>query len=333
MINYFIKAYKYLAQEKVNFSYNLKLKKLISETNIFLSNGTYKLLTGGKVIIYQENEETLSFIKKHHWNLSKNYRKRFIHLLDPLFKFKVRGLLKENFSGQLIMVTLDKDIKIFDFNTEKVLTIYKNEEKFSRIKLATKTLDPFFNLTTIRFYEEKYHQIEELINQKPGQKCYDRLTEIEKDQIFQSLILQYTNYFNHLKDQAIQYITLEKIREQLRSSNIKEEVCKRLERILFKSSSNLLLPRVFLHGDLHYGNLLLDNEMIKLIDFECAGSFIFIYDLLNFIYEETVTQNNYYFLEAYNKGKYDDLWNSLFEQIGMVYDNNKKIEYLTLFLI
>ena len=332
MISYLKKIYTYLVQKKKSILYKFKLKEIIAKNSDFLSEGTFKLFTtNGKVIIHLENEETALFIKKHYQNLFKNYRKRIYNLFDPFFKFKVTNSLNKKFSGQIIIITIEKDIKIFDFKICQVLTKYQDKEKIFQIKSALAILDPFFQNTILHFSD--HYQVEELIGKEANQKCFSQLTNSEKDNAFRSLMLNYKKYFNQLSSQSLQYISLENICKQLRKEKY-ENVCDRIEKIILHSSSfnSILQPRVFLHGDLHYGNILIDNERVKLIDFERSGDYILVYDFFNFICEEIVSQNNYLFLEAYYNCKYDDLLFDFFNQLEMTYDVDKKIEYLIFFL-
>jgi len=337
MFKFFSKSYKFLIREKNGLLYNLRLKHIISRNSDLLSEGEYALLTCGKTIVYLKNEETTDFISKHYKNLSKNYRKGIVPWFDLFFKFRVANSQNkkqgENFSGQLIMMTLNGDTKIFDFETCRVLTKHQDEEKFCQIKLAFDVFNPTFDHTILYFSKNNY-LIEELIGKKENQRCYDQLTDFEKNDVFQDLMLKYTEYFNQLDSKSIQYLTVKDICEKLKDE-VDEKIYARIERILLiPSFESVLHPRVFLHGDLHFGNILIDDKRAKLIDFERSGNYVFIYDFFNFICEETVllVEKNYLFLKEYYNGSYDDLLLNMFAQFEMIYSIDKKIEYLMLFL-
>ena len=87
-----------------------------------------------------------------------------------------------------------------------------------------------------------------------------------------------------------------------------------------------------MHGDLHAGNTLIQDKKTNLIDFEYANTYIFIYDIFNYIYFESVIRGDSSYLKLYCNGEYDSLLDAMFKKFDMMYDCNKKAEYMLLFL-
>ena len=320
----------YIALKKENFFYNLGLRKAISKYSSFLSEGTYELLTGSdrKKIFYLRNNSTLKFICDHKQNLARHKQNIFVVLVDSLFKLKIVKSECQKFLGHLLLLTYNKDIKIFDFNNHQVLTIYHDKEKFILVESAFKNLNPFFNFTDIYFSYNNFYQIEHLI----CQKCYEQLSKYEKDYVFQKIILQYTEYFRQTDHRLLQRVIPEELCKEL-EKKIPKSVRLRIERILLTPNfRNISFPRVFLHGDLNSGNIFADGEQVKMIDLEHAGNFVFIYDIFYLISYEAIARNNFFLLKEYCNGMYDDLLLNLFSQLGMVYDANTKIKYVAVVL-
>lgn len=314
-----------------NLRNKLRLKKVVFEYSDLLSEGKYKLRTGSQTIMYLDIDEVTSFLKQHHDNLFKNYKKGLSHRLDPLFKFEVSKSKDEDFSGQLMMLTIERNVKIFDFKKGQVLTKYRNRENYLQIKKAVDILNSFFD-HTILYFDDDYSQIEMLIGGKKNQKIYSDLSTLEKENVFGRLIMSYTNYFSQIDRKFISYVSAADMFVKLKGkvASIDYNCIKKF--FLSSDSDHSLYPRVFLHGDLHSGNLLLDGETIRLIDFDCSRNCIFISDLFNFMFTQAVSQNNPSFLESYCNGKYDDEFYNLFAQFEMIYETSRRIEYLALVL-
>ena len=321
--------FRYLSRKHERILSNFKLKHLVFKYNNFLSSGSYRVSNGGKIIFYLEDEVVLQFIKKNSKNFSPRKRNRLGIVFDSFFKFNVPvpDSTDQDFSGQVLMVTVDQDIKVFDFKNSQVLTIYKNPKKKLQIKHAINILSEFFDHPHMDFSKEDY-QVEELIQQNN----YETLTDFQKNDIFETLISKYIKYFSNLNLENLQHITPADMCKKFRAE-IPEDICLRFEKFLLDPSfKDISWKLVFLHGDLNYSNILLHHEKIKLIDFEYANFYLFIYDLFNYIYMEKVTRNNCYFLTSYYAGKYDALLNKLFAQFDMVYQCDKKTAYMFLYL-
>ena len=325
-MNYLKRIFRYLGRKYERILRNFKLKHLVSKYDDYLSGGNYRVLNGEKILIYLEDEAALNFIDKNDKNFSPRKKNRLNGLFDSFFKFNVPDSTDKHFLGQLLMFS--QDIKVFDFENSQVLTMYKNSEKKIQIENAMEILVEFFDHPLIIFSKEDY-QIEELIQQKD----YETLTDMERNDIFETLIASYIKYFSSLNRENLQFVTAEDMCKKLRAE-IPEHICLRFEKFLLNPSfKDVPWNRVFLHGDLYYSNILLHHERIKLIDFEYANFYLFIYDLFNYIYSEEIIRNNCFFLNSYYAGKYDVLFNELFNQFDMIYQCDKKTEYMFLFLV
>jgi len=306
---------------------SFKLKHIVLQHRDLLSIGSYKVLKTEKVLIFLNDGAVLQFIEKNYQNFSKRRRSKSGEIFDLFFKFEIVDAPNSDYSGQLLMLTKDRDIKIFDFNNSQVLTLYKDPEKISQIRHAFAMLSPFFDHTLIRYSREGY-QIEELINQRQ----YNELSDVEKNHVFKTLVRQYIRYFSTLDCAVFPVVTADKLCRQLKVE-IPERVFQCFEKFLLESKfKSISWKRVFLHGDLNGSNILLHGEKIKLIDFERAKSYVFIYDIFNYIYVEQVSGGNCFFLRSYYNGEYDVLLRDLFAQFDLSYDGDMKTEYMLLFL-
>lgn len=328
MINLFKKICRYIYRKHDEFMISFKLKEIVLKQSNFLSIGSYKVIKAEKILIYLDNEDVWQFIDKNYYNFSNKKRGKVGRLFDSFFNFEIVASASTDFSGQLLMLTIDKDIKIFDFNGRQVLTIYKESEKILQIKHAAFVFSPFFDHTLISFSSEGY-QLEELVNQK----YYHELSDIEKNDIFKTLVFQYIEYFSSIDNELLPAVTTEEMCRQLKEE-IPVRVFRIFERFLLNTDfKTLSWKRIFLHGDLNDSNLVLCNTKVKIIDFERSKFYIFIFDIFNFIYVNHVSRNNYFFLSSYYKGEYDILLTDLFEKFRMKYEINKKTEYMLLFMV
>ena len=329
----YIAQFKQRAQLKQRFIrkkrqlfYKRDLLHVLSHVEHLLSEGTFQLRRGKKTLLYLEIPEALSFIEKNKAILlDANAQKSSVAGVDS-FVFHAARTANQVFAGQLLMISQNRDIKIFDFKTNRVLTTFPNEEKRARIESAYARLSPFFDFAITSFSDG--YQIELLIDQNSPSD----LSVSKKNEMFCNLMRRYEVYFAKTDTQSLTWVkpvdffgTLHKKAPPYMSA--------RITRLLVTSDfEQESFPRIFLHGDLYNYNILLHDARVLLIDLECSAPYLFLFDFFNFIYMETVTIRNPYFIEAYFSGAYDVLLGDLFSALGLVYHADKKLQYAALYL-
>ena len=331
MRNYFVqlkqraRLKQRIIRKKRQLFYKSDLSRVLSDVEHLLAEGTFKLRRGKKTILYLESPEVLSFIEKNkaillHANAQQSPG------VDS-FVFHTAKTANQLFAGQLLMMSQNRDIKIFDFKKNRVLTKFPNKEKCMHIERAYDRLSPFFDFAITSFSDG--YQMELLVDQGSPSD----LNASKKNEMFCDLIRRYTAYFTKADKQSLSWVKPVDFFETLHKK-APSYMSARIQRLLMTSDfEQVSFPRIFLHGDLYNDNiLLLHDGRVLLIDLECGAPYLFLFDVYNFIYAEAVKAHNAYFIEAYFNGAYDALLDALFSALGLMYHADKKQQYAALYL-
>src|SRR5690625_2381643 len=171
--SFFEKKYKYIKSkiDERNF-----IISLLSSKKQFIKSGKYSIdRIHSKIIIYIPSEKGLFFLNKNKSALLRNSRGK--RLFKSNIKSKIDNVLlrkiiiqhenKSNFQGELIMITREKDVKIFDLNREKVLTFCSSHDIFLKRKKTHSLFRNDFLMPKISFGSEDLTILEDLINYIP----------------------------------------------------------------------------------------------------------------------------------------------------------------------
>jgi len=316
----------YMFIRKVNE--RISLKVIIKKNSEYLKKGTYHLMFGSKPIIFQKSHNSLMFISSKNKHI--NNKRFFISRFDRLFNVSVKTNNNGTFGGELLMLTLTHNVKIFNFQNREMITIFKEKENYKKVALTNKILSPYFKTTIINTNDDTLTTLESVIDYKP----YNLMSNVDKKNIFEDLNMRYENYFKNINENNIYYSSLESYLESFKKKSDNKHILSDLKKYL--NSSYLLsleIPKIYLHGDMHLGNVLISNDNFYLIDFECGNLYFFLFDFLNFIFAESISRNNSDFLDSYINNKYDQYLEDIFGIFNFPFEKNDKKLYLLIFFL
>lgn len=323
--------------KQIIFQINQKknVKKLHSEFSQYLKPGSYKF-DNSLTYIYLNDKNTIEkaarVFKNLYTVLNVNrglFRRGFYNLLLNILNINL-NIKSENssslFEGTVFLASSNQNsIKIFDFEKKEVLTIYKNKDEYNNYINNIDYFSTWFSIPEVIYKEEvKGLIIEKYIESKN----MDLWRKQDYENLMQDIFKRYTLYTRNAKQEDF-FIGSDCVKEL----NIENDF---LAHIIDNTSTEVLemkFPKFKLHGDLWSSNVLMVNEHVYYIDWDNAKEFIFFYDVFFIMWNEFIKRENYDLINSYIKGEYDSLFNELFNICGVVYERDKKIDYLNLFFI
>lgn len=329
------KIYQHFINNKIK---QKEFKNVINDKKEYLIEGEYLLVNNRMTMaILKNNSEAKRFMEANTSHLLRTSTnkieliKKYIRALIDFFfwvELKSNSNSKKKYDGSLVMLTGKGDIKIFDFYENKVITFLKEQNEYEDKKDIYFRFKTNFNIPKTSFNDIEKAAIEERIELIP----FEELSYKVMDTSFERVLLDYKRYFNNIKDKDMKGYRIYEMLENL--SCIKNEDFKDLlYSIVSRESDDILLPIVEVHGDLNYQNILIDKENMYYIDWEFSKPMIFYFDIFNLIFIEAATYSNYYYIDKYIKGDYDLLLYEIFNVFNLNYDINKKMLYLSIYLI
>ena len=313
------------------------LKLILEDNKSFLKPGRYKTTVKGKEIIYQEDEKTVNFIKKNVDHISRktsfivNFKLMVKDFLLNTIKIHLKDATFHNeFNGSLAMITRNNELKIFDFKKKEVLNLLKDEKKYNLIKNSYYNFKEYFNIPIKSFNDEKLIYIEDYIEFKP----YPQWSDKEKEEIIEEIFEGYIRYVNNYDKSKLEYISLVtmvmEFTNKIEDKSLVDEILKHID---YDKTLSSKFPRLWLHGDLDFHNLLLSANKGYVIDWEFNKKFIFLYDILNIFMVEYIYQNDESYLIEFLKGSYDGYLKKMFNSMDLEYKTYEKKEYVCIFII
>lgn len=299
---------------------NIILKKRLGKTFNELTcieTGNYKVLLSEKIIIYKDS--TQPFVKQF-----EIFNKAFSKHL-PSIKIKKSKSLNTTFCGQIVMLTTNSTLKIFDIKNNQVLSLLDaiSKEKFHNI------YEIFQGKLAMPYLFDINEGIVEKIIQNISRNTWGH------DLIIRNYLCILSDQQNYLKKATIAYgVTLEEIWKNIQKFNFKKLNCI-AKQIIEKIENTYNIPCVFLHRDIHFGNTLFDGMQLYYIDFEHADNEVFFYDIFNCIFVEFILNHDSLLLSLYLK-KDKDMFAYLYEIfdiMGMNFNEKKYLDYLYIFLL
>lgn len=305
----------WLGGESVKAYLNMILagRKILRQYKDYLRAGHYYCKAGSKLIFYDSKIPAKS-------GSSLLLNDKSFANPNPILEWVTKTLLHSTGTGtaSMAMLTVNGDVKIFDYEKGIVITEYKDSLKAQKIKKCIERYSPYFMIPSISVEVPKNQIVEKIIQA-------DRHVPDEKYYAFRKFAEQYIFYFNTLKSKDKSTTSWERLISTISGD---------LRKILFDISPEIEkdLVQIRIHGDGHFDNLIIGKDgIVYVIDWETERTDWFLYDLLNYCYVDYLNYKSFDMLDIYFAGKIDDLLIAAFQAIGLKYESCKKTDLLKVF--
>lgn len=153
--------------------------------------------------------------------------------------------------------------------------------------------------------------------------------------MFDTIFNNFNVYFNSLDKNNIQFTTSATLLDKTFKVTNSNKLHEKLTSLLHKIDMNFKMPVVYVHGDLTFKNILLENSEYYFIDWEFAGIYTFTHDIMHMFSKTIDIKQDPQFMENYFIGKYDNQFSKLFNSFGYKFNNSKKAKlyYIALYLM
>lgn len=308
-----------------------RAKGLVTSKQDFIKPGKYKLVIAGKAILYNRSNSIGPFLIKQSkeayagFPILRLYLKR---ALANLFTITIPpGEAEElTYQGEIILLTIKDNIKIFDLERNVVLNFITDIGKYQHLKDTYKIFRLFFNIPIKNFYDKNALIIENYIDFCPT----DANNLQAQNEILELYCRDFNEYLKHCIG-AGKFTTISSI-GLWNSFSDKFKNLGFMERIhdYLKSKDGESWLQVLCHGDINLHNILSDGEKYYLIDWEHSSQYLFFYDFFNFIIYPALKQNDSSLMVDYLKGRYDYIISKFFKTVGLKYNKKERQFYLVI---
>lgn len=283
----------------------------------YLSPGKYKV-NNTKTIIYHVgledevlNEGSLAYANE----LLKKKMNFTDRMVSKFLCIRINSG-KKSFNGQLLMFTSSgKEVKLFDYERGKIVTVYDKKEKAERVQKNRTYWANYFPVVASEPEINGTLLTEKLINKQP----YDSEA---------AFLVVFRSYIDYLKAQKSNNLfskgrfDSESMNRFLYILEIGSEDCESLRTLLNEA------PFCVTHGDLWTSNIVYDGETYFHIDFENMGVRVFFFDILMYAFSDYYLNKNELLLSNFFNGDYDALMEELFSAAGCTYQKSDRLMYL-----
>lgn len=311
------------------------------EKSIYLELGEYFLDPELKYI-YRNDSETIDFIE----NVIKENNYKLSHKKDIKYKIKCalapnkliisNNLEKRDFRGSIYLLSNDtsdeKDVKIFDIKTNKVLTVYVEQQNLNKKIEDYKYFGEYFKIPQIIGYDfDKKTSVEELVLSKP-KNSWD---ELDYSKVIESIFSSYEQYYNSTsKNNNYGYARVSDMLSKLKEDETLNNLVCQIEKEISKELIADDIPTINQHGDLWlYNTMLGDNGKVYFIDWEHSGEYFLFYDLFWWMQNEALYNDNLLHLEGYIMGKYDVHFKGVFDALNYNFNKRLREDYVYIFIL
>lgn len=309
-----------------------EMKSIFFENMIFLKNGKYTYNIFGKYCVYKKNIASELFVEK----ISKNRisKRGYIQslLLFTINHFSNLVVTNEEdklFDGDLLMKTIDGDIKIFNFDNLIVMTKVTDKSKMVTLKRNTDYFQNYYSLTTVNYDMNNSLIIDNLIDYKP----YNNWLDSDKIKVIKRIFLGLKIQANSIDPKDIEHKStfefLNITKKLSHCDSIYELISMELD-YFFKESC---WPIIKCHGDLNFNNTLLSDTDVFIIDWDNSTNAVFFYDIMNLLFVDALYLDDCSFLDLYFDGKFDVWMKELFSLYNMSFISEYKSSYVLIYVL
>lgn len=314
------------------------INHVVKEYESYLADGAYHITYANKLILFQHTPEAQLFLNRISAHLTRNsfslkkkvysfLRNTAVHLAKPrrihiLNNGEVRG------RGQLIMVTYQGDVKIFDFVNHIVLNKINDFTEYTHRKETHHKIQNHFMTPVIAFVDSEQLILEKYIDFQ----SINTWNKGDKQQLIKDLFEQYTDYLASVSVHKQSSIHIEEFLSVITHLAPRHALVNIIKECLSLGWENTEFPVVRGHGDFCFKNILVDDENTYVIDWEQAQDNSFFYDLLYFFLEEA-NEGNVSLLKRFLEGKYDYQFQRVFALFEYTFHTEYRKQYLMITIL
>lgn len=282
----------------------------------YLENGVYHMQYGEKPILCRQGFEE---------SCGKLFSQTLKTQSEMECKVYVNEKIHKDFLGQALMISSDSKYKIFNFRDKTVLSVMPKEEK----NMLIDNIGHFQGCQAMLPVEASDDGIvQEIIDFIPEKKWNPRI----RHEVFIRMIEEEIKFSSIQKIDS--YAASDMLLNRIKETGLTGFITL-AEDINARISMEDKMPCIWIHGDMHFGNILLTDDKIYFIDYEDVRIDCFFFDILNCIYVESAIRNNNQLLDLF-LGKEDSMvkkFEDLFSGVGMKFYSDKVKEYYYFFLL
>lgn len=304
-----INEFRYYLRLKTIFKY--KLAKLG-----YLESGEYKIYFSEKPFLYNVREYT---------NVKKftNKSSKWLELLNSSIYICNE---KENFTGQAIRLVQNNKFQIYDFHKARVLTVFEDQKQMLNLQRKYLQFEGKLLLTYIGM--SSLGILEKYID------CNPEYSSNENEKNMKMQYLQVANDIARMVECSNKMKLLD-ICGYKKKWKCDVEGINDLLNELEKRIEKRKVPQIYIHGDLHRGNILKDSKGdLYYIDIEYARDDVFFYDCFNYIYVDFVYNEDDTLMKMYLE-KDVEIFSSMkkiFQAVSLEFDERDYLQYWLVFL-
>lgn len=292
--------------------------------------------------IYRNDSETIDFIetviKENNHNLShkRDIKYKVKRILAPNKLSLLNNPEKEDFRGSIYLLSNDtsdeKDVKIFDIKTSKVLTVYVEQQNLKKKVEDYRYFGEYFNIPEITEYDfDKKTSVEELVSSKPK----NIWNELDYSKVIETIFSSYEQYYkSSSKNNNYGSAKVSDMLTELKDDETLNDLVCQIEKEISKELITDDIPTINQHGDLWlYNTMLGENGKVYFIDWEHSGEYFLFYDLFWWMQNEALYNNNFSYLERYIMGKYDVHFKEMFDALNYNFNERLRKDYVYIFML
>lgn len=311
------------------------LVQAIEENKKYLLNGVYHIDYNEKIVVYRKRPEVTNFIHQMNAQLQNAppsikgsvhhlIRKSAIHLIQPK-PLHITNDTSQKRSAELLMMTYDGGVKLFDFEQQLVFYKVARATEFLHRVETHQFFSPYLSLPTVDFIEKDQLMVEKLVAFQPW-------LEKTKRQSLNALMDQYRQYLASVSTQTASLVGAKHWFVLLRQLNPNHKLIAAADSLFQGKWQEFVFPTVRVHGDFCFKNILHDSDQVYVIDWEKAGDNWFFYDWM-YLFLEEFDKGETIFLRHYLDGVYDHHFTESFDLFGVPFVAEEKTRYLVAVLM
>lgn len=256
-------------------------RRILKKYAPYLDNGTY--ISNKTFEVFSLSKMAKDGLKESNYIFSKKNNKRngggFFSFFLKTFKIKIKTKNKK-FYGQILLRSASRnETRIIDKQSGKMLTIFKNKERFDSILKKRLDFAKYYKTTDIFSIDYDNNMLIEQYIEKSQYDYLDGLSNIIEQ--VKSACFKIKEDGNLLK---ISKATIDLFVPRIIDFCDLYGLCNDIKRSLLDFVQKERYLGIITHGDLSYYNLIFNGEKFYCIDFESVTKRVFFFDIFYYVF-------------------------------------------------